>query len=45
MVTVRGHEYLRLVPQPTEGDRVDESVAIALEDVTGAARTFVIFGV
>ena len=36
MVAVGGDEYLGFVAQATEGDRVDDPVAIALE---GVART------
>jgi hypothetical protein len=33
MVIVGGDEHLRLVPQPAEGDAVDDAVAVALEGV------------
>jgi hypothetical protein len=38
VVAVGRDEYLRLVPQATEGNRVDDPVAIALENISGAAR-------
>src|SRR5688572_15216323 len=41
MVAVGGDEHLRLVPQAAEGDRVDDPVPIALEDVARAARPLV----
>ena len=44
MIAVGGDEHLGLVAQSAEGDRVDDPVAVALEDVTGAARPFVGFG-
>ena len=36
MIAVGRDEHLRLMPQPAKGDRVDDPVAVALEDV---ART------
>jgi hypothetical protein len=41
MVAVGRNEYLRLVPQPAEGHRVHDPVAVALEDIAGAARSLV----
>jgi hypothetical protein len=38
MIAVGGDEHLRLVPQAAEGDRMNDPVAIALEDVARAAR-------
>jgi hypothetical protein len=38
MVTVGRNEHLRLVAESPEGDRVNDAVAVALEDVAGAAR-------
>ena len=38
MVAVRRHEHLRLVAQPPEADRVDDPVAITLEDVARPAH-------
>jgi hypothetical protein len=43
MVAVGGDEDLRLVAQAAEGDRVDDAVAVALEDVPRAARAGVAF--
>jgi hypothetical protein len=43
MVAVGGDEHLRLVPEPPEGDRMDEPVAVALEDIARATRTVVRF--
>ena len=43
MVAVGGDEHLRLVAQTAEGDRVDDPVAVALEDVARPARTVVVF--
>jgi hypothetical protein len=37
VITVGGNEDLRLVAKAPEGDRMDDAVAIALEDVAGAA--------
>jgi hypothetical protein len=44
MVAVGGDKYLRLVAQAAEGDRVDDPVAVALEDVARAARAGRWFG-
>src|SRR5690606_13612322 len=38
MVAARGHEHLGLVPQPAEADRVDDPVAVALEDIARTAH-------
>jgi hypothetical protein len=38
MIAVRCDEDLGLVTKATEGDRVDDAVAIALEDVPRTAR-------
>ena len=38
MVAVGGDEHLGLVAQAAEGDRMDDPVAVALEDVARAAR-------
>ena len=38
MVAVGGDEHLRLVAQAAEGDRMDDAVAVALEDVARASR-------
>ena len=38
MVAVGGDEHLGLVAQAAEGDRMDDAVAVALEDVARAAR-------
>ena len=38
MVAVGGDEDLRLVAKAAEGDRMDDAVAVALEDVARAAR-------
>jgi len=43
MVAVGGDEYLRLMAQAAEGDRVNDPVAVALEDVAGTARPVVAF--
>jgi len=43
MVSVGCDEYLRLVPESPEGDGVDDTVAVALEDVAWAARTGAVF--
>ncbi len=45
MVAVGGDEYLRLVAQAAKGDRVDDAVAVALEDIARAARSGVGFRV
>ena len=37
MVAVGGHEHLGLVAQAAEGGRMDDAVAVALEDVARAA--------
>ena len=44
MVAVGRDEHLRLVPQAAEGDRVDDPVAVALEDVARPARAGSVFG-
>ncbi len=44
MVAVGGDEHLGLVAEAAEGDRVDDAVAVALEDVAGPARAGVGFG-
>jgi hypothetical protein len=44
VVSVRCNEDLRLVPQAPEGNGMDDAVAIALEDVAGAARARAVFG-
>jgi hypothetical protein len=38
MIAVGRHEHLGLVPEPPEGDRMDDTVAVALEDVTRPTR-------
>ena len=43
MVAIGRDEHLGLVPQPAEGDRVDDAVAVALEDVARAARAAIGF--
>ena len=43
MVAIGRDEYLRLVPQAPESDRMYDPVAIALERVARAARTPVVF--
>ena len=43
MVAVGGDEHLRLVAQAAEGDRMDDAVAVALENVARAPRTAVGF--
>ena len=45
MIAVGRDEDLRLVAQAAEGDRVDDPVAVALEDVARAARAGIAFGV
>ena len=37
MIAVGGHEHLGLVTKPAEGHRMDDSVAVALEDVARPA--------
>ena len=44
MVAVGRDEHLGLVAQAAEGDRMDDPVAVALEDVARAARAGVGFG-
>ena len=44
MVAVGRDEHLGLVAQAAEGDRMDDPVAVALEDVARAARAGVDFG-
>ena len=44
MVAVGRDEHLGLVPQSPESDRMDDPVAVALEDVARAARAGVAFG-
>src|SRR5690606_35272456 len=39
MVAVGSDEHLRLMPQAAKGHRMDNAVAVALEDVARAART------
>ena len=39
MVAIRRDEHLCLVPEAAERDRMDDAVAVVLEDVTRAART------
>jgi hypothetical protein len=41
MVVVRSHEDLRFVPQPTEGDGVDDPIAIPLKNISRAPRPVV----
>jgi hypothetical protein len=41
MVAIRGNEDLRLVAEAAESDGVDDPVAVALKDVTRAARPLV----
>ena len=43
MVAVGRDEHLGLVAQAAEGDRMDDPVAVALEDVAGAARAAIAF--
>src|SRR5688500_13471812 len=43
MVAVGRDEHLRLVAQAAEGDRMDDPVAVALEDVARAPRSAVGF--
>ena len=43
MVAVGSDEHLGLVAQAAEGDRVDDPVAVALEDVARATRAGVMF--
>ena len=43
MVAVGRDEHLGLVAQAAEGDRMDDAVAVALEDVARAARRAVDF--
>jgi hypothetical protein len=43
VISVRCNEDLRLVPQASEGDGVDDAIAIALEDVAGPTRAGAIF--
>ncbi len=38
MIAVGSDEYLRLVAQPAEGDRMDDAVAVALECIARPAR-------
>src|SRR5260221_12437777 len=45
MIAVGRDEHLGLVAQAPERDRVDQPIAIALEDVAGAARATAILGV
>ena len=45
MVAVGSDEDLGLVPQPAEGDRMDDAVAVALEDVARPARSGIAFRV
>ena len=45
MVAVGRDEHLGLVAEPPESDRVDQPVAVALEDVARAARAAAILGV
>ena len=44
MVAVWGDEYLRLVSQAAEGNRMNNPVAVALENVAGPARRPVLLG-
>ena len=44
MVAVGGDEHLGLVAEAAEGDRVDDAVAVALENVARAARARVLSG-
>ena len=44
MIAVGRDEHLGLVAQAAEGDRMDDPVAVALEDVAGPARTRIGFG-
>jgi hypothetical protein len=43
MIRIRCDEDLGLVPETTESDRVDDPVAVALENIAGAARAIVGF--
>ena len=43
MVAVGGDEHLGLVSQPPKGDRMDDPVAVTLEDVARAVRTGIAF--
>ena len=45
MVAIRRNEHLSLVPQPPKGDRMDQAVAIALENVARPARSIIVFGI
>ena len=45
MVAIGRHEHLRLVPQPSKADRMDDAVAITLERVARAALSAIGFGV
>ncbi len=45
MIAIGCDEHLGLVPQTAEGDRVDDAVAVALEDVARTARAAIGFGV
>jgi hypothetical protein len=44
MITVGRHEYLCLVAQAAEGDRMDDPVAVALEQVARPARRPILLG-
>ena len=43
MIAVGGDEHLGLVAQTAEGDRMDDAVAVALEDVARTARAAIGF--
>jgi hypothetical protein len=43
MVAIGRDEDLRLVPETAERDRVDQPIAITLENVPGTARTMILF--
>jgi hypothetical protein len=38
MITIGGHEHLRLVAQATKADRMDDAVAVALKRIARPAR-------
>jgi len=44
MIAVGRDEDLRLVAEAAEGNRVDDPVAVALENVAGPARAGTVFG-
>src|SRR5438128_6625969 len=43
MVAIGRDEHLRLVPEAAEGDRMNDAVAVALEDVARSARPGIAF--